>query len=111
MATSKDGDTAGGSGALEALQEWYSEQCDGDWEHSFGVKLGTIDNPGWSLSVDLAETPWADLRIPFTRIERSEEDWIDYRAGDSVFTAAGGAGNLAELVRVFLACVGGGRSR
>lgn len=111
MATSKAGDNAGGRGALEALQHWFSDQCDGDWEHSFGVKLETVDNPGWSLTVDLAETPWADLRIPFTRIGRSEGDWIEYRAEGSVFTAAAGPCNLAELVRVFLDCVGGASSR
>ena len=38
---------------LQLLQEWYVAQCDGDWEHSYGVKIDTLDNPGWSLKVDL----------------------------------------------------------
>ena len=24
-------------GTLEWLQKWYLEQCDGDWEHGYGV--------------------------------------------------------------------------
>lgn len=42
--------------ALDFLQRWYAEQCNGDWEHEFGVRLATLDNPGWVLSVDLVDT-------------------------------------------------------
>jgi len=31
---------------LQFLQEWYLEQCNGDWEHEFGIKIETLDNPG-----------------------------------------------------------------
>ena len=30
------------------LEEWYVSNCDGDWEHTFGITINTIDNPGWS---------------------------------------------------------------
>lgn len=33
------------------LQSFYNRLCDGDWEHSFGVNLTTLDNPGWDLVV------------------------------------------------------------
>jgi hypothetical protein len=42
--------------ALKQLQNWFSSQCDGDWEHNFGFTIETIDNPGWSLEVDLNNT-------------------------------------------------------
>ena len=38
------------------LMEWYASQCDGDWEHVCGVALGTLDNPGWRLTIDLEST-------------------------------------------------------
>ena len=41
------------------LMEWYLRQCDGDWEHSYGIEIGTLDNPGWSLKIDLDETTLA----------------------------------------------------
>jgi len=37
---------------LTELQAWYVVQCDGDWEHTYGVKIETLDNPGWMLRVD-----------------------------------------------------------
>ena len=41
---------------LTWLMQWYLAQCDEDWEHQFGVEIGTLDNPGWSLSIDLDGT-------------------------------------------------------
>jgi hypothetical protein len=39
------------------LATWYAAQCDGDWEHQNGVAIGTLDNPGWSLTINLEGTP------------------------------------------------------
>ncbi|OAX48412.1 hypothetical protein gpAD87_09590 [Paenibacillus sp. AD87] len=41
---------------LKWLQNWYLENCNGDWEHSYGVKIDTVDNPGWSVEIDLTDT-------------------------------------------------------
>jgi hypothetical protein len=41
---------------LARLQAWYRAQCDGDWEHQHGVHIGTLDNPGWDVRIDLAGT-------------------------------------------------------
>ncbi len=42
--------------AIERLEAWYLARCDGEWEHSCGVEIGTIDNPGWWIKIDLAGT-------------------------------------------------------
>lgn len=49
--------------ALKWLEDWYSDQCDGDWEHQNGIDIGNIDNPGWTLKVDLTGTSLEN--IPF----------------------------------------------
>jgi Immunity protein 53 len=54
--------------ALQRLQDWYSAQCDGDWEHQQGVRIESLDNPGWALDIDLADTALADK--PFTEVKR-----------------------------------------
>lgn len=38
------------------IQKWYQAQCNGDWEHSYGIIIETIDNPGWSITIDLETT-------------------------------------------------------
>jgi hypothetical protein len=42
--------------SLTWLQAWYASQCNGDWEHEYGVSIETLDNPGWLLKLDLQET-------------------------------------------------------
>jgi hypothetical protein len=34
---------------LQWLQKWFESQCDGDWEHEFGITFKTVDNPGCIL--------------------------------------------------------------
>jgi len=41
---------------LHRLQNWYLGQCNGDCEHTCGVKIENVDNPGWMLTVELADT-------------------------------------------------------
>lgn len=41
------------SDTLRRLCNWYAAQCDGEWEHHYGVTIGTLDNPGWQLTIDL----------------------------------------------------------
>jgi hypothetical protein len=45
---------------LQELQNWYQSHCDGDWEHSNGVRIGNLDNPGWSVMIDLVGTELAE---------------------------------------------------
>lgn len=41
---------------LNWLMNWYVRECNNDWEHSYGVKIDTLDNPGWTIEIDLRET-------------------------------------------------------
>ena len=90
--------------ALSGLQEWYASQCDGDWEHSFGVSIGTLDNPGWSLSINLVGTelegiPFAELRENY----EDERDWLICVVRDNSFGGSGGPLTLERMIHIFLA--------
>jgi len=91
------------TGALQRLQEWYKAQCNGDWEHSDGVKLDTLDNPGWSLEIDLTDTP-LQYRS-FTEMKREyehETEWLTCSLSDGKFTGACGPEKLEEMLEIFL---------
>jgi hypothetical protein len=87
---------------LARLQQWYAAQCDGHWEHAYGVKIDTLDNPGWSVTIDVEGTPLEGRPFEKVEIDRSDADWIDCRVEKGRFQGAGGAGNLDELLTVFL---------
>lgn len=84
------------------MQAWYRSRCDGNWEHGYGIKISTLGNPGWLVSIDLNETPWAER--PFSPVERMghETEWIQCRMQDGRFEGSGGPLMLEEIVRTFL---------
>lgn len=87
---------------LVRLQTWYAAMCNGDWEHTYGLQISNIDNPGWSLKVELIDTYLYDVTFPEVKIERTEDDWLICKVADGVFQAYGGTGNLTEMLGVFL---------
>ena len=82
---------------LEFLQDWYSSNCDGDWEHSFGIKIETLDNPGWAITVDLENTEWEDLQFSESE-EFSENDWFNIGAKEKKLIAYGDSKKLVYLL-------------
>jgi len=87
---------------MQRLQAWYASMCDGDWEHGYGVRIETLDNPGWSVRVDVRETGLDIDEFVAVSITRSDEDWIVCEIKAGVYEGHGGAGNLIEIVEVFL---------
>jgi hypothetical protein len=87
--------------ALQRFQSWYLAQCDGDWEHGAGITISTLDNPGWSIEVDLTGT--AAEAKPFTKVwrESSEHDWLHATSNGSTFKIACGPQNLEEALSLF----------
>ncbi len=87
---------------LPELQRWYESQCNEDWEHQYGVKIDTLDNPGWSVIIDLDDT---DLEgKPFQTVEdlEPERDWIKCWVEDTKFNGVGGPLKLEEILQTFL---------
>ena len=86
---------------LAWLQEWYVRHCNGDWEHGYGVRIDTLDNPGWIVRIDLKETELEARPFKAVRLERTDTDWMHcWRTADQ-FEAAGGPRNLAEIPGTF----------
>lgn len=89
------------------LQQWYESECNGDWEHTFGIRIETLDNPGWLVTIDLAETKWESLTIGRKIVEKGDSDWIQHEVANSQFIGCGGPGNLGEVVSLFFDVIDG----
>lgn len=87
---------------LNEVVDWYAKNCNGDWEHSFGLKIDTLDNPGWRVEFDLAETELSSANMAPKNIERSESDWYRCFVKENVFYGYGGIRNLSEILKSFL---------
>jgi hypothetical protein len=88
-------------GTLTWLQAWSAEQCDGDWEHEFGVSVETLDNPGWLVRISLDADFLVGRILDPREIHRSEHDWIRFELVDNRFQVACGPLNLGEALHEF----------
>lgn len=86
---------------LEWLEGFYLLHCDGDWEHSYGFSISSVDNPGWYVKLDLADTRLS--LVPFVEVkeQRSDLDWVFCRKDTDQFVGAGGPRNLVEILSIF----------
>jgi hypothetical protein len=93
---------------ITELQEWYHSQCDGDWEHTYGIMIGNIDNPGWEVKIDLRETELENVDFPEVsygvgdQAKSSGDDWMICRRVECQFDGCGGPHKLNEILEVFL---------
>ncbi len=88
-------------GLLTWLQGWYTSVCNGDWEHEYGVRIDTLDNPGWQLRIDLTNTAWEAKPFDRLKVERDEHDWVHAWTEEGAFQAACGPTNLSEALYIF----------
>lgn len=91
--------------ALTWLQVWYTAHTDGDWEHGSGVRIETLDNPGWSAEINLRGTELLGRSFERREIHRSEDDWLVVWIEDDKWNLACGPINLAEGLHYFRAWV------
>ncbi len=87
--------------AFEFLTHWYQSQCDGEWEHEYGVKIETIDNPGWLVRIDLVFTNLEDIETEGESVENGPGDWYLYSIKNNVFTASGDPDKLERILDIF----------
>jgi hypothetical protein len=84
------------------LQDWYQSQCNGDWEHGEGIRIGTLDNPGWAVEIDIRGTNLERRPATDMKIERTECDWLHCFVRDGRFIIRCGVRNLEEGISSFL---------
>ncbi|MGQ0765092.1 MAG: immunity 53 family protein [Gemmatimonadota bacterium] len=90
---------------LTRLQDWFVSRCDGDWEHASRFQLTTLDNPGWSLSVNLDGTYRTPLAFARVVENRTDDDWYNCWLEGAAFNGACGPLNLDEMLDLFLSWV------
>ncbi len=93
---------------LSEIQNWYLSQCNDDWEHGYGVSIGTLDNPGWTVDIDLVGTSFEHASfIPSehgvgSNSEPDSNDWWSIKVEDKKFIGRCGPQHLETVLRVFL---------
>lgn len=83
------------------LCEWYKSKCDGKWEYNFGIKIGTLDNPGWLIDIDLNNTDLIDEQFNKIQILIYDNNWIYCNVENEIFKGRGGVDKLEDILNIF----------
>jgi hypothetical protein len=84
---------------LTRLQNWYLPNCNGDWEHSYGISINTLDNPGWTIKINLSDTCLQALRYD-KQIDNGTFDWLFIKVTDKVFEASGDTNKFSIILAI-----------
>ena len=88
---------------LRRLQDWYVSQCDGGWEHAYGISITTLDNPGWKINVDLTDTDLIGRTFDDILFEgKDNNDWYQCRIRNDDFEGHCGPHHLGDVIAIFL---------
>jgi hypothetical protein len=92
------------STTLQRIADWYSSNGGGDWEHGAGIKIATLDNPGWRVTINLEGTPLQETLF-LSHEDQYEHSslWLRCWVDDRRFHAACGPTRLEDALTVFLA--------
>jgi hypothetical protein len=86
---------------LDWIINWFLSECDGDWEHENQIRIETVSNPGWYLTIDLRDTSLEHLYIESGTVEKSDDDWYFWAIKDKQFKASGDLKKLSFLLNKF----------
>ncbi|MDP3277575.1 MAG: immunity 53 family protein [Deltaproteobacteria bacterium] len=87
---------------VKELQQWYALHCEGGWEHGSGIRIETIDNPGWLIRIDLAGTELQSEDFDPIVTTTNDAGWADIRIRDGVWQAACDPVGLDAAIGTFL---------
>jgi Immunity protein 53 len=87
---------------ITEIQDWYSAHCNGVWEHRYGIKIDSLDNPGWWVKVELIDTELEQASFTPINVHISDSDWVNCKIEEKIFTGAGDPTKLEIILGVFL---------
>lgn len=87
---------------IERIQDWYKINCNGDWEHHYGYKIETLDNPGWAIKIDLAETALDNLKFEKEyQNPKNDNDWFQMHTENKTLNIYCGSENMKSAFEIF----------
>jgi hypothetical protein len=86
---------------LEWLEVWYQEQCDGDWENREGIRLESLRQPGWRLTISLEGTSAQNALPNRLSLDTSGGEWLDCTISGERFEGQGDPRRLEQIIGIF----------
>ena len=89
--------------ALNWINDWFQSNCNGDWEHGYGITIETLDNPGWSVAIYLYDTELEGQLFKEIKFTNREDDWMVCKVENYFFKGMGDPNKLQQILEIFVA--------
>ena len=86
---------------LKKINEWFRSNCNGDWEHGYGITMETLDNPGWMVKIYLYDTELEDKLFETIVIKNNNNDWLECKVENYFFIGMGDVDKLETILQIF----------
>lgn len=86
---------------LKWLEKWHLENANDDG-YAVGIKIETLDNPGWLVKIDLFDTKCSGIQMKRIFFDNSDDDWMDCKIINNEFIGMGDCMKLCEILGVFM---------
>ena len=86
---------------IDWIQNWFKNNCDGEWEHGDVIQITTFENPGWEVEIDISNTSLANMNLKSILNEKGPHDWYGVKIENQKFIAIGDSGKLKFLLSLF----------
>ena len=88
------------------FMKWYEAQCDGEWEHMFGITICSDENASWHVDIDLNETNWEFSDLQPILFGNRNQNWMEIKkiqnkSGYNKFIGNGDSEKLLKILRKF----------
>jgi Immunity protein 53 len=88
---------------VQRLESWYERQCNGEWEHGWGIDIGTFAVPKWHFAVELRDTKLEWHRTKWEEVRVDRDDWHCFRFTSGSYESIGTLASLPRMIGDFLA--------
>jgi hypothetical protein len=95
---------------LARLQKWYAAQCAdlndvkgnrAPWQHRYGIRISTSDNPAWNVGIDLAGTALDGANMSRYDVDNGDDDWVRCGVVNNPFSGIGDPSKLVVILNQF----------
>lgn len=86
---------------LNWLTKWFQSNCNGDWEHDYGIRIETLDNPGWLVDIYLFDTELQNKNFQQIELNENDSDWMFCKVENYFFKGRGDLNKLIKILEIF----------
>lgn len=85
---------------IKWLEDWFLFNCDGDWEHSYGINIYVTDDYNWHVQMDLCNMVFSLKGLPLKVIKNTSNNILNYIIDDEDFVGNASPTNLVKLLKI-----------